>query len=302
MAHVPLQADPRDADKQGVLTIRAALTRARRHSADGNGASAFGLRLFAALAAALAVIGLLANLLLTDQLKRRQIADYARTQQADVKSFEAIGREFRDPKVAVREVAEVLNAIGKRPGTLEALLIDRGRVIRASGTDESAVGTRDSDERIDAAIDRGRTHAGHEADASKGTSNFEFVAPVELPGGRYAFEVSYDRRVLEGQLSDIRRTLTLLGVLALVIGSAVFYAVGGRALMRSHRAALQRATLDGLTDLPNQRAFHDELPQAVASAERHRVPLGLAVLDLDDFKYLNDRYGHPRGDAAATSS
>ena len=297
MAHVPLQAAPRDADKQGVLTIRAALTRARRHSADGNGASAFGLRLFAALAAALAVIGLLANLLLTDQLKRRQIADYARTQQADVKSFEAIGREFRDPKVAVREVAEVLNAIGKRPGTLEALLIDRGRVIRASGTDESAVGTRDSDERIDAAIDRGRRHAGHEADASKGTSNFEFVAPVELPGGRYAFEVSYDRRVLEGQLSDIRRTLTLLGVLALVIGSAVFYAVGGRALMRSHRAALQRATLDGLTDLPNQRAFHDELPQAVASAERHRVPLGLAVLDLDDFKYLNDRYGHPRGDA-----
>ena len=297
MAHVPLQAAPRDADKQGVLTIRAALTRARRHSADGNGASAFGLRLFAALAAALAVIGLLANLLLTDQLKRRQIADYARTQQADVKSFEAIGREFRDPKVAVREVAEVLNAIGKRPGTLEALLIDRGRVIRASGTDESAVGTRDSDERIDAAIDRGRRHAGHEADASKGTSNFEFVAPVELPGGRYAFEVSYDRQVLEGQLSDIRRTLTLLGVLALVIGSAVFYAVGGRALMRSHRAALQRATLDGLTDLPNQRAFHDELPQAVASAERHRVPLGLAVLDLDDFKYLNDRYGHPRGDA-----
>jgi hypothetical protein len=135
---------------------------------------------------------------LTDQLKHRQIADYARTQQADVKSFEAIGREFRDPKIAVREVAEVLKAIGKRPGTLEALLIDSRRVIRASGTDGSAVGTRDSDERIDAAIERGRTHAGHEADPSRGTSNFEFVAPVELPGGRYAFEVSYDHRVLEG--------------------------------------------------------------------------------------------------------
>jgi diguanylate cyclase (GGDEF)-like protein len=280
-----------------VLTIRTALSRARRRATHGNGARAFGLRLFAALAAALAVIGLLANVLLTDQLKRRQIADYARTQHADVNSFEAIGREFRDPKIAVREVAEVLNAIGKRPGTLEALLIDRGRVIRASGTDESAIGTRDSDERIDAAIDRGRTHAGHEADPSRGTSNFEFVAPVQLPGGRYAFEVSYDHRVLGGQLRDIRRTLALIGVLALVIGSAVFYAVGGRALMRSHRSALQRATLDGLTDLPNQRAFHDELPQAVASATRHRVPLALAVLDLDDFKYLNDRYGHPRGDA-----
>jgi diguanylate cyclase (GGDEF)-like protein len=77
----------------------------------------------------------------------------------------------------------------------------------------------------------------------------------------------------------------------------VFYLVGGRALMRSHRSALQRATLDGLTDLPNQRAFHDELPRAVGSATRHRVPLALVVLDVDDFKHLNDRHGHPRGDA-----
>jgi diguanylate cyclase (GGDEF)-like protein len=278
-----------------VLTIRTAASRVRRRARDGN--RAFGLRLFAAIAATLAVIGLLASVVLTDQLKRRQIADYARTQQADVKTFEATGREFRDPHITVREVAEVLDAIGRRPGTLEALLIDRGRVVRASGTEESTVGGHDSDPRIDAALDHGERYAGREADPDEDGRNFEFVAPVDLPGGRYAFEVSYDYRVLEGQLSDIRRTLALLGALALVIGSAVFYAVGGRALMRSHRSALQRATLDGLTDLPDQRAFHDELPQAVASATRHRVPLALAVLDLDDFKYLNDRYGHPRGDA-----
>jgi diguanylate cyclase (GGDEF)-like protein len=295
LAHVPLLLDRQESDKQWVLTIRAALTRARRPRRDGN--AAFGLRLFVAIAAALVVIGLLANVVLTDQLKRRQIADYATTQQADVKTFEALGREFRDPRVAVREVAEVLIAIGRRPGTIEALLIDRDRVVRASGTDESTVGERDTDPRINAALDRGERYAGREADPAEDGPNFEFVAPVDLPGGRYAFEVSYDHRVLDGQLSDIRRTLVVLGLLALVVGSAVFYAVGGRALMRSHRSALQRATLDGLTDLPNQRAFHDELPQAVASATRHGVPLALAVLDLDDFKYLNDRYGHPRGDA-----
>jgi diguanylate cyclase (GGDEF)-like protein len=294
LAQRGLQADRRAPDKQDVLTIRTVLSRARRRV---SASTTFGLRLLAALAATLLVIGLVANLVVTDQLKRRQIDTYARAHAADVRSFEATGREAGDAKVAVREVAEVIGAIGKRPGTLEALLIDRHRVVRASGTAEGVVGTRDSDARIDAAIDRGRSYAGREADPSAGTSNFEFVAAVDLPDGRYAFEVSYDHRVLEGQLRAIRRTLALLGVLTLLVGSLVFYLVGGRALMRSHRSALQRATLDGLTDLPNQRAFHDELPEAVASAARHRVPLALAVLDLDDFKYLNDRYGHPRGDA-----
>ena len=91
--------------------------------------------------------------------------------------------------------------------------------------------------------------------------------------------------------------LLLVGLLALFGGGAVFYLVGGRVLLRDHRRALQRATRDGLTDLPNQRAFQDELPQAVASAARYQDPLALVVLDVDDFKFINDRHGHPHGDA-----
>ena len=103
------------------------LQRERRGARRGDGNAAFGLRLFAAIAAALVAIGVLANVLLTDELQSRQIADYARTQQADVRSFEATGREVRDPKIALREVTEVIDAIGQRPGTIEALLIDRDR-------------------------------------------------------------------------------------------------------------------------------------------------------------------------------
>ena len=95
----------------------------------------------------------------------------------------------------------------------------------------------------------------------------------------------------------MRRVLLLVGLLALFGGGAVFYLVGGRVLLRDHRRALQRATRDGLTDLPNQRAFQDELPQAVAAAARYQDPLALAVLDVDDFKFINDRHGHPHGDA-----
>ncbi len=122
-------------------------------------------------------------------------------------------------------------------------------------------------------------------------------SPSSLPGGRYAYEVTYDHRTYDAQLHDVRMVLLLVGLLALFGGGAIFYLVGGRVLMRDHRRALQRATRDGLTDLPNQRAFQDELPQAVASAARYQDPLALVVLDVDDFKFINDHHGHPHGDS-----
>ena len=53
---------------------------------------------------------------------------------------------------------------------------------------------------------------------------------------------------------------SLVGGGGLVAGVALFYVLGGRNVIRRHRSALARATRDGMTDLPNQRAFHDELP------------------------------------------
>jgi diguanylate cyclase (GGDEF)-like protein len=86
-------------------------------------------------------------------------------------------------------------------------------------------------------------------------------------------------------------------LLVLIGGSAVFYLIGGRRLMRDHRTVLRRATRDGLTDLPNQRAFQDEFPDAVAAATRYGDPFALILLDVDDFKLINDRHGHPEGDS-----
>lgn len=60
---------------------------------------------------------------------------------------------------------------------------------------------------------------------------------------------------------------------------------------------LLRATRDGLTDLPNQRGFHDDFAQTVAAAARYQDSLAVALLDVDDFKRINDRYGHQHGDA-----
>jgi diguanylate cyclase (GGDEF)-like protein/putative nucleotidyltransferase with HDIG domain len=56
------------------------------------------------------------------------------------------------------------------------------------------------------------------------------------------------------------------------------------------------ATTDYLTGLFNHRYFHERLEEEVARAERRRLPLGLIILDIDDFKRTNDVYGHSKGD------
>lgn len=54
---------------------------------------------------------------------------------------------------------------------------------------------------------------------------------------------------------------------------------------------------DALTGLPNRELFYDRLDRALMRARRQGTRVGLLYIDLDDFKLVNDRYGHPTGDA-----
>ena len=53
---------------------------------------------------------------------------------------------------------------------------------------------------------------------------------------------------------------------------------------------------DTLTDLPNRLLFADRLEQAVIRAERSRTSMALMLVDIDDFKLVNDSFGHDAGD------
>jgi diguanylate cyclase len=67
--------------------------------------------------------------------------------------------------------------------------------------------------------------------------------------------------------------------------------------LRDHLEQAQRdATIDGLTNLANRKAFDETLERAVATARARSEPLALAVLDIDHFKIFNDTWGHQTGD------
>ena len=68
--------------------------------------------------------------------------------------------------------------------------------------------------------------------------------------------------------------------------------------MREQLAEAERlADHDVLTPLLNRRAFVREVQRAIALTRRHATPASVIYFDLDDFKGVNDRYGHAAGDA-----
>ena len=56
------------------------------------------------------------------------------------------------------------------------------------------------------------------------------------------------------------------------------------------------ATHDALTDLPNRNLLNDRITQAIKHAGRAKLELAVLFIDLDNFKYVNDGYGHSVGD------
>jgi diguanylate cyclase (GGDEF)-like protein len=79
-------------------------------------------------------------------------------------------------------------------------------------------------------------------------------------------------------------------------GWLVGHAVIALGNAQRHRTVEQQALVDGLTGLANRRLGTAALEKELARAQRFGEPLSLVLTDIDDFKRINDRWGHPTGD------
>ena len=146
----------------------------------------------------------------------------------------------------------------------------------------------------------GAWHAQSELDVAPGTTvDLDASSPAgqvyasgkSVPGGSPIRIGTKPWGVLVGEGSDP----TELAAFAEIAQSAVAYADASARLT-------SLGTRDSLTNLPDHRAFHEQLRAEVRRAQRHERALSLVLLNLDGFRRLNDEHGRLAGDRALTEA
>jgi diguanylate cyclase (GGDEF)-like protein len=103
-------------------------------------------------------------------------------------------------------------------------------------------------------------------------------------------------------MDDFRRNesprviLYLDGLLRLMFFAAMSLVISS--LHQAFEREKNSAHTDYLTGLPNRRTFIERISTEIERAKRYNRPLTIVYIDLDNFKTLNDRYGHAVGDEA----
>ncbi len=87
-----------------------------------------------------------------------------------------------------------------------------------------------------------------------------------------------------------------LAVFWLLLLIAVVSSMASLSQLQLMKGLFQQSSLDSLTHLLNRRSGEQFLQLEMAQAKRHQFALSVAFLDLDDFKSINDRFGHEMGD------
>ena len=107
--------------------------------------------------------------------------------------------------------------------------------------------------------------------------------------------------VLLGRASDPSSLVAFTRTVSYLVLVPLMWALASRLerlVAERARAELlaEQATTDSLTGIANRRLLDDELERMIAQARRYHLPLSVVLMDLDDFKDVNDEHGHDTGD------
>ncbi|HUH36769.1 MAG TPA: sensor domain-containing diguanylate cyclase [Spongiibacteraceae bacterium] len=160
----------------------------------------------------------------------------------------------------------------------------------------------DADNRIVFVSDACEALLGYRADELTGTLITRYMHPDDV-----AVTLASIARVMKGQPhADFRnRYIHKDGAIVYILWSAHWSEEDGvrigvarnvTALRRAEEDLVFLAHHDPLTGLTNRSLFNDRLDAALRAARRHRNSLALLFLDIDEFKSINDTYGHAMGD------
>jgi diguanylate cyclase (GGDEF)-like protein len=106
---------------------------------------------------------------------------------------------------------------------------------------------------------------------------------------------SHNGTFVEGLRID-QKTLSVDDRFQIGVHTTIKFAVADEMEADVQRRMAEAALREPLTGLYNRRHFQERFAAEVAVARRHERPLSLLVVDVDDFKKVNDRHGHLAGD------
>ena len=123
-------------------------------------------------------------------------------------------------------------------------------------------------------------------------SGFKTVSARFIPEFDWYLIVEKDQESsLAGARRSMVRNFIVGGFIALLVSLLI------NSIMKRYNQRLeQQATSDDLTGLLNRRAFMDNLTREVASLNRYGYSSAIMMVDIDEFKFINDHYGHIAGD------